>query len=138
MDCVFCKIIKGEVASYKVFEDELVVAFLDKKPLSKGHTLIVPKKHSVTIADIDDASLAGVCFVAKYLANLYTKKLHAQGFNLRNSSGTVAHQDVFHFHLHLIPRYDDDELNLIAKHSKKKIDISEVHDLITCDSKKPA
>ena len=100
MDCIFCKIINGEISSYKVFEDDLVFAFLDINPLSKGHTLIIPKKHFVDILDIDNKSLERVAVASKNRAIRYSKKLGAEGFNLRQSSGAIAHQDVFHFHMH--------------------------------------
>ena len=130
MDCLFCKIISGEVKSYKVFEDDLVIAFLDIKPLSEGHTLIIPKKHSKDITDIDNESLVRITLTTKQLANTYIEKLNSKGFNIRNSSGAIAHQDVFHFHMHLIPRYENDGLNLVASHSYNDIDINKVFEKI--------
>jgi len=126
MDCLFCKIIKGDIDCLKVFEDELVFAFLDINPLSEGHTLIIPKKHFVDILDIDDASIERIALISKKLANVYVTKLGAEGFNLRQSSGAIAHQDVFHFHMHLVPRYKEDGLNLENKNRNPNIDIKEV------------
>ena len=114
MECIFCQIIAGSVDSYKVYEDELVYAFLDAHPILKGHTLIIPKKHFVDIRDIDEESLTQVVTVTKKLAKLYEEKLGAVGFNIRNNNGSTAHQDVFHFHLHLVPRYKDDGVDLRA------------------------
>ena len=131
MDCIFCKIINGEISSYKVFEDDLIFAFLDINPLSKGHTLIIPKKHYVDILDIDDQSIESVAVVAKKLANQYVQKLGAEGFNLRQSSGVIAHQDVFHFHMHLVPRYSNDGLNLDNKNRNLGIDTEDIFNKIT-------
>ncbi len=126
MDCIFCKIINGEISSYKVFEDDLVFAFLDINPLSKGHTLIIPKKHFVDILDIDNKSLERVAVASKNLAIRYSKKLGAEGFNLRQSSGAIAHQDVFHFHMHLVPRYKNDGIDLNSHHTNQFIEVEEV------------
>lgn len=119
MDCIFCKIIAGKASCFKVYEDNLVLAFLARDPVLDGHTLIIPKKHAADIRDIDDESLARVAVATKKLANLYADKLGADGFNLRNNSGAIAHQDVFHFHLHLIPRYKGDGRELIEKPAAK-------------------
>jgi histidine triad (HIT) family protein len=126
MDCIFCKIINGEISSYKVFEDDLVFAFLDIKPLTRGHTLIIPKKHFVDILDIDNQSLARIVVVAKELASKFKLKLDAEGFNLRQSNGSIAHQDVFHFHMHLVPRYKNDGIDLNSHHTNQLIDVEEV------------
>jgi histidine triad (HIT) family protein len=126
MDCIFCKIINGEISSYKVFEDDLVFAFLDIKPLTRGHTLIIPKKHFVDILDIDNQSLARTVVVAKELASKFKLKLGAEGFNLLQSNGSIAHQDVFHFHMHLVPRYKNDGIDLNSHHTNQLIDVEEV------------
>ena len=107
-DCVFCQISSGVIPSFKVYEDDLVFAFLDNYPFSEGHTLIVPKKHYLDITDIDINSYVAISKVAKQLAAEYTNKLECDGFNLHNNSGEAAEQTVFHFHLHLVPRYKND------------------------------
>ncbi len=127
MDCIFCKIVAGEVSKFKVYEDDLVLAFLAREPVLDGHTLIIPKKHAADIRDIDDESLARVAVATKKLANLYADKLGADGFNLRNNSGAIAHQEVFHFHLHLIPRYKGDGRELVDKPAEKPRALEDVH-----------
>ena len=111
-DCIFCKIIKGEIPSYKVFEDGEVLAFLDVTPASKGHTLIIPKEHYENIFDIPGALLEKISTVAKDLAVKYEDRLGADGFNLIQSSKEHAQQEVMHFHMHLLPRYEGDKLDL--------------------------
>ena len=111
-DCIFCKIIKGEIPSYKVFEDREVLAFLDVTPASKGHTLIIPKEHYENIFDIPRELLEKISTVAKDLAVKYEGKLGADGFNLIQSSKEHAQQEVMHFHMHLLPRYKGDKLDL--------------------------
>ena len=130
MDCLFCNIIFGDISSYKVYEDDLVYAFLDIRPFSKGHTLIIPKAHCSDLIDIDILSLNRVVEVAKNLADSYITKLHADGFNLLNSSGVAAQQDVFHFHLHLIPRYENGSLHIKAEHAEKELDLDKIHAVI--------
>lgn len=127
MNCLFCNIIAGKISSYKVYEDDLVYAFLDIHPFSEGHTLIVPKVHYSGIADIDVPSLNRVAEVAQVLAKSYTSKLNADGFNLLNSSGAVAQQDVFHFHLHLIPRYENGSLKITVEHENEELNLDKVH-----------
>jgi histidine triad (HIT) family protein len=119
MDCLFCKIIKGEIPSYKIYEDESTYAFLDISPTTRGHTLVIPKVHAVDIQDIDSESLAAVAKTSKYISKLLVDKLGADGINLRNNSGKVAHQDVFHFHMHVLPRYKNDGLNLTDQKTKE-------------------
>lgn len=112
MDCVFCKIIKGEIPSAKVFENENIFVFLDINPLTEGHCLIIPKKHFTDIFDIDGKVLEEINAVAKSLAGKMKNNLGATGVNLVNASGKDAEQSVFHFHLHLIPRHENDNLEM--------------------------
>ncbi len=111
--CIFCKIINGEIPSLKIYENEYVYAFLDINPCSVGHTLIIPKKHFENIFDMDEQYASEIFKAATHIANLLKEKLDADGVNLINNSGEVAHQAVFHFHLHVIPRYKNDGLNFI-------------------------
>lgn len=111
-DCIFCKIVSNQVPSYKIFENDYIFAFLDISPINKGHTLIVPKKHFENILDIESEYLEQVITTAKNLSIQYKKRLGAVGFNILHASGKQAHQSVFHFHMHLIPRYEDDKINL--------------------------
>ncbi|MCF7923947.1 MAG: HIT family protein [Candidatus Izimaplasma sp.] len=111
MDCIFCKIIKGDIPSYKVYEDENVVAFLDISQITKGHTLIVPKKHVKNVYEMDE-SLASKVFVAvPKIANAIKKTYNPIGLNVINNN-EKPHQSVDHFHIHLIPRYSDDNFKI--------------------------
>ncbi|MDI6691471.1 MAG: HIT domain-containing protein [Candidatus Bathyarchaeota archaeon] len=103
-----------------MYEDELVKAFLDINPASEGHALIIPKKHHETIYEIPDKELKRIIIVAKKLAKLYKRVLAAKAINLLQASGSEAQQDVFHFHMHLVPRHERDGLNLWYR-SKPKI-----------------
>lgn len=111
-NCIFCKIVKGEISSAKIWEDEKVFVFLDINPLSKGHCLIIPKKHSENIFDIEEETLKEIIKTAKNLAQKMKKFLKATGVNLVNSSGVDAEQSIPHFHFHLIPRYENDNLEM--------------------------
>jgi histidine triad (HIT) family protein len=107
-DCIFCKIIAGELPSTKVDEDDRTFAFMDINPASYGHALVVPKNHSHDLLEIDDDDLAVTTIAAKRLAARVKDKLGADGVNLLNCCGAAAWQTVFHFHIHVIPRYRDD------------------------------
>ena len=111
-DCIFCKIIAGQIPSFKVFEDEDTLAFLDIKPATKGHTLVIPKQHFENVFDISDMALQKVSVVAKKLSVKIKDALRADGIRLSQSNGTVAGQDIMHFHLHIIPRYENDGLGV--------------------------
>ncbi len=103
MNCIFCKIINNEIPSSKIYEDDLVIAFLDINPDSLGHTLIVPKKHYQDLDDIDNQTLMHIMDVAKLLKKRITEKLNCDGLTLIQNNGSV--QEVKHFHLHLKPSY---------------------------------
>ena len=103
MDCIFCKIVKGDIPSYKIYEDELILALLDVNPVFPGHTLIIPKKHTLDINSIDEETLCHIMKKAKDIANLIVNSLDADGFTLAQNNGFV--QEVKHFHLHIIPKY---------------------------------
>lgn len=106
MDCIFCKIINGEIPSYTIYEDEIVKVFLDINPNTNGHMLIIPKKHFFNIVDIDSKTMSHIFEVQKKLYKLVKEKLNAEGatFAQNNDLG----QDVKHYHMHLIPRYKND------------------------------
>lgn len=103
MDCLFCKIVNGEINSYKIYEDDVVFAFLDINPDSAGHTLIIPKKHYLDLDDIDLDTLTHIMKVAKILKLRIEEKLNCDGLTLIQNNGLV--QEVKHFHLHLKPFY---------------------------------
>ena len=111
-DCIFCKIIAGELPAEKVAENEHTVAFMDINPWTRGHALVIPREHSKNLYEISDDDLAATMAVAKRLAGTVRDKLGAAGVNLLNSCEAAAWQTVFHFHVHVIPRYEDDPLRL--------------------------
>ena len=111
-DCLFCKIVAGELPSTRVHEDERTVAFMDINPATRGHLLVVPRAHSRDLHEIGAEDLAACARTAQVLAGRIRERLGADGVNLVNSCGAVAWQTVFHFHLHVVPRYADDPLEL--------------------------
>jgi histidine triad (HIT) family protein len=114
--CVFCQIINKEKQAYIIYEDDLCIAFLDSFPVNEGHTLVVPRKHYENIYDIPENTLAHIMKVSKKLALDYQKIFQSIGLNIIQSNGSAAKQTVFHFHLHLIPRYENDGLALFRHH----------------------
>jgi histidine triad (HIT) family protein len=111
-DCIFCKIVAGEVPATVVDEDERTIAFMDINPATRGHTLVIPREHARNLLEVDDADLAATVAAARRLASRISDRLDAAGVNLLNSCGSAAWQTVFHFHIHVIPRYDNDPLRL--------------------------
>jgi histidine triad (HIT) family protein len=111
-DCLFCKIVAGEVASERIAEDDRTVSFMDINPATRGHALVIPKAHAANLLEIDPDDLTAVALAAQQLAKRVPQALGAEGVNLINSCGSAAWQTVFHFHLHVIPRYADDPLKL--------------------------
>ncbi len=107
--CVFCKIISGEFSSYKVYEDENVLAILDLSQTTYGHTLVMPKKHYADILAIPSDELEYLVTKTRDIARTLVDKLNAQGFNLLINTGATAGQTVEHLHIHIIPRYSDDD-----------------------------
>lgn len=110
--CIFCKILCGELPGTVVDEDERTVTFMDINPATRGHALVVPRTHARDLLSIDPDDLCAVASAAQRLAARQRERLGAVGVNLINSCGAVAWQTVFHFHLHVIPRYEDDPLRL--------------------------
>jgi histidine triad (HIT) family protein len=110
--CIFCKIIKGEISCKKVYEDETVLAFLDINGITEGHTLVIPKEHYTNIFDIPEESLSNIIKVVKKLSVLYKEKLGCDGINVVNANDKSAHQSVFHYHMHIIPRKENDGIDL--------------------------
>ncbi|OAP65626.1 hypothetical protein AYL99_01598 [Fonsecaea erecta] len=98
--CIFCKIVKGEIPSFKLFESDKVLAFLDIQPLSRGHALVIPKHHGVKLTDIPDDSLTDILQVLKKIA----VATGAENYNVLQNNGRLAHQEVDHVHFHLIPK----------------------------------
>lgn len=107
--CIFCRIVKGEIPSATIYEDEDFKVILDISPAAKGHALILPKQHYANLYELPEELAAKAMVLAKKLAGHMTEKLDCDGFNLVQNNGEIAGQTVFHFHLHLIPRYQDGE-----------------------------
>ena len=111
-DCIFCKIVAGELPATIVDEDERTIAFMDIAPATRGHALVIPRAHAPDILSVGAEDLSAVAVAAKRLTARAKERLHAEGVNLLNSCGAAAWQTVFHFHVHVIPRYDGDPLRL--------------------------
>lgn len=110
MDCIFCKIIKGEIPCAKVYEDDKVFAFLDIEPVNEGHTLVVPKRHHKDLFELPEEFLAHSLAVIKKIAAAVKEAVDADGINIGMNNGAAAGQAVFHAHFHIIPRYTGDKL----------------------------
>jgi histidine triad (HIT) family protein len=111
-DCIFCKIIAGEIPGQIVHEDDRTVAFMDINPATRGHLLVVPRQHARDLLEIDQEDLMATMASAQHMASRVVERLDADGVNLLNSCRAAAWQVVFHFHVHVIPRYDADPLQL--------------------------
>ncbi|MCI8875514.1 MAG: HIT family protein [Lachnospiraceae bacterium] len=106
-NCIFCKLASGEIPTNSIYEDDMFRVILDAAPASKGHALIIPKEHYANIYEIDTEAAGEAMKLAKKMAAHMTEKLKCDGFNLLQNNGEIAGQTVFHFHLHLVPRYKD-------------------------------
>jgi histidine triad (HIT) family protein len=111
-DCLFCGIVAGDVPAQIVDSDDHTVAFMDINPATEGHALVVPRTHAADLFEISDEDLQRTMLAARRLATKLRAALEPDGFNVLNSCGSAAWQTIFHFHLHVIPRYDDDPLKL--------------------------
>jgi histidine triad (HIT) family protein len=111
-DCLFCRIVAGELPATIVAEDERTVSFMDINPATRGHALVVPRAHAADLLSVDAEDLEAVALAAQRLARRARERLGAEGINLLNSNGSAAWQTVFHFHVHVIPRYEGDPLRL--------------------------
>jgi histidine triad (HIT) family protein len=111
-DCLFCGIVSGSIPSETIDSDERTVAFMDINPATAGHALVVPRKHSADLLEIGPEDLSATTLAAQRLAKRMKEVLGADGINLINACGAAAWQTVFHFHIHVVPRYEDDPLKL--------------------------
>ena len=118
MNCIFCKIISGDIPSYTIYEDDIVKCFLDVNPENPGHTLIIPKKHYQDIKDIDNNTLYHISDVSKKMYDLLKEKLNFDGLRYVQNNGNI--QEVKHYHLHLIPFYNE----------KPNMTVEEVYNLL--------
>ncbi len=118
-DCIFCKIANSEIPSKVLFENDLALAFLDISPLSKGHTIVIPKNHYSNLEDIPDYELSEVYKVVKNLAIRIRNNLDIDGYNILQNNFTAAGQVIKHFHVHIIPRnYDDKKFKIVIPRNK--------------------
>ena len=117
-NCIFCKIANGEIPSATVYEDDRFRAILDMGPASKGHTLILPKEHFKDVCALDEGYASRVLSLGGKIGAAMKKSLGCSGFNLVQNNGASAGQTVFHFHMHLIPRYKDDDVKMGWKPGK--------------------
>jgi len=111
-NCIFCKIVAGEMRATIVDEDERTIAFMDINPATRGHALVIPRAHSADLLSVDREDLGATMLASQRLAARMRERLSADGVNLVNSCGAVAWQTVFHFHVHVVPRYAEDPLRL--------------------------
>lgn len=128
MDCIFCKIIKGEIPCMKVYEDEIVLAYLDINPDSDGHTLIVPKNHFKDINDLPKKVHSHIYEVSKVIMKKLEEKLGCKGFSLLQNNGSV--QEVKHYHLHIKPVYENKKSNELVKFPENIKDPKEIYKII--------
>jgi diadenosine tetraphosphate (Ap4A) HIT family hydrolase len=111
MSCVFCAIVAGEAPAVRIYEDDDYLGILDIRPFTPGHTLVIPKKHTVDLTDTPPETLAGMAVVGQRIARAARESgLHADGTNVAINDGKAAFQSVFHIHLHVVPRHDGDKL----------------------------
>lgn len=125
-DCIFCKIAQGEIPSYKVYEDDLVMAFLDIAPVNPGHILVIPKKHYANLEEIAEEDLCQVVKIVKKLGKTLKSKLNVAGYNVQVNNDPVAGQIINHLHFHVIPRREDDGLGLWAQNKYREGEAEEI------------
>lgn len=111
-DCIFCKIIAGEIPSFKLYEDDATFAFMDINPANDGHALVIPKDHAKDVHAVSDDSISRTVITAKKIAAAVEKIVSPGGINLVQCNGPAAGQSVFHFHMHVLPRREGDELKM--------------------------
>ena len=124
-NCIFCKIANKEIPGKIIYEDDICVAFLDLSQTTNGHTLVIPKKHFKNFLEVDNDTLAHMIKVTKDIANKIVTRLNANGVNILTNANEVAGQTVMHFHLHIIPRYDNNdqiEINFSDRSNEVNLD----------------
>jgi histidine triad (HIT) family protein len=129
VDCLFCKIVSGELPSIRVYEDDRVIAIMDIFPATRGHVLVIPRAHAADVHEVSDEDLAAAASVAKHLAGRAAVGLGADGVTIMQSNGAAAWQTVFHYHVHVIPRYDGDPLVLPWRPGEAPADPAELTDI---------
>ncbi|MEK7818509.1 MAG: HIT family protein [Bacteroidota bacterium] len=123
MSCIFCKIINREIPSEILFENEQALSILDINPIHYGHALIIPKRHSKNFLDVHKDDLQGIMEATHTVANALVKELNLEAFNFFSNNGEIAGQSVFHFHIHVTPRYADDNIKFVLQLKKYEGDL---------------
>ena len=135
MDCLFCKIVSGEIPSKKIFEDDKTLAFLDIGPANHGHTLVVSKTHTKDIFETDLEDLKAVITTVKQVADRINERMDIDGMNILQNNGEKAGQIIPHIHFHVIPRKDGDKVNIAYERAKvEEAELDEIQDKITKDT----
>lgn len=131
-DCIFCKLANGIIPTNSIYEDEDFNVILDVAPVTRGHALILPKKHADNLYELPEETASKAFVLAKRLMPKMTDRLSADGFNILQNNGKVAEQTIYHFHLHLIPRYADDNQKIAMKPtSPSKEELEELRELLS-------
>lgn len=126
-NCIFCKIAKKEIPGKIIYEDDICLAFLDLSQTTNGHTLVIPKTHYKNILEVDDDILAHMLKITKKLANTIVTNLDAKGVNILTNANEIAGQTVMHFHIHIIPRYDQtDKIEINFTDRNKDVDLDDI------------
>lgn len=128
--CIFCDIVEGKIPSTKIYEDELVLAFLDISQVTKGHTLVIPKKHYDNFLECDEKTLQHLIKITQKLAKQISNNLDCKGINILSNVNEIAGQSVNHFHMHIIPRYSESDAIEINFNKSDELDLAEVQKLI--------
>ena len=126
MDCIFCNIIKGEIPSYKIYEDNFVYAFLDIASDYYGHTIVIPKVHSTNVLDIESKSYSELMLAIKKISKHYVNDCNFTGVNIFNNSGLDAEQSVMHTHFHIVPRVSGDGYKINPASVKQNFDLNKI------------
>ena len=124
--CIFCEIIKGNIPSKKIYENDDVLAILDISQITKGHTLVMPKRHYDNLLDISDEDLSNVFSTVKLVTKMIDSKYNPLGFNIVNNCKEAAGQSVMHFHVHIVPRYTKDDLVMKHADNTNKFDLDQI------------
>ncbi|OLO36442.1 HIT family protein [Alkalihalophilus pseudofirmus] len=131
-NCIFCKIVQGDIPAAKVYEDEHVLAFMDISQVTKGHTLVIPKVHQENIFELDEEVASHLFSVVPKIANAIKKQFKPLGLNIVNNNGEAAGQTVFHYHIHLIPRYGEgDGFGAVWKNNSSQYTFEELQKMAT-------
>ncbi len=131
-NCIFCKVAKGEAPSWTIYENESTYAYLDINPVSRYHTLVIPKKHYQDIFDIEEADLQDLIATVKKVSTYYKEHLGLEDIQIISNSGAAAQQTVFHLHFHIVPRHHGDNLDIVWRtHREWRVDFDKMLESVT-------